>query len=321
MFYTLDLNQLDSYEFNGFADIRKCTVTLASDSYTYDSNVKPGAASGPAIVSISYGDYQLQKGIDYDMYYSNNSKAGTGYVNITPKGIFADPTETTHEKLRIPFQVIYPADTPEPTLEPTLSPTLKPTSKPASEPSTTPTSPETPTPEKTPYQEPSWFQSPSPGVTQTPFHEQPTVSQKPSVSKSPSATPGTAATQKPSVKTTTAPTKTAIPSKNHNQNRTASQTKPSKVKNVKVSNLTGQKLQITWMLQSDVNGYQIQYAQNKKFTKNKKTSSARRYRPYKIISGLSKNKTYYIRIRSYRRQDFGKLYGKWSKTVKCKIKK
>ena len=321
LFYTLDLNQLDSYEFNGFADIRKCTVTLASDSYTYDSNVKPGAASGPAIVSISYGDYQLQKGIDYDMYYSNNSKAGTGYVNITPKGIFADPTETTHEKLRIPFRVIYPTDTPKPTLEPTLDPTLKPTS----EPSTT-SSPETPTPEKTPYQEPSWFQSPSPGVTQTSFPEQPTISKKPSVSKSPSATPGTAATQKPSVKTTTAPTKTAptktaIPSKNHNQNRTASQTKPSKVKNVKVSNLTGQKLQITWMLQSDVNGYQIQYAQNKKFTKNKKTSSARRYRPYKIISGLSKNKTYYIRIRSYRRQDFGKLYGKWSKTVKCKIKK
>ena len=237
-------------------------------------------------------------------------------MNITPKGIFADPTETTHEKLRIPFRVIYPTDTPKPTLEPTLDPTLKPTS----EPSTT-SSPETPTPEKTPYQEPSWFQSPSPGVTQTSFPEQPTISKKPSVSKSPSATPGTAATQKPSVKMTTAPTKTAIPSKNNNQNRTASQTKPSKVKNVKVSNLTGQKLQITWMLQSDVNGYQIQYAQNKKFTKNKKTSSARLYRPYKIISGLSKNKMYYIRIRSYRRQDSGKLYGKWSKTVKCKIKK
>ena len=90
---------------------------------------------------------------------------------------------------------------------------------------------------------------------------------------------------------------------------------------MKAVNLSSKKLQITWKLQTDANGYQIQYAQNKKFTKNKKSASVSNYRSYKIISGLKKGKIYYVRVRSYQKQTSGKIYGKWSKVVKCQIKK
>ena len=297
LFYTLDLDQLDSYEFNGFPDIRKCTVSLASDSYTYDKKAMPHPSSGPAVTSITYGDYQLQEGVDYTLYYSDNSQPGTGYVNILPKGIFSDPTQIVHEKLVIPFQVIYPENTPAVT--PTAAPIIS----------------ETPEPEGTPYREPGWFRSPSPNAT-----KKPSVSDKPSSSKSP-ATPGTSATKKPSAKTTAAPDKTAVPSGNNTQNTVSSKGKLSRIQNVKAVNLNSKKLQITWSTQNGVSGYQLQYAQNKKFKKNKKTASAGKYRPYKIVSGLKKNKTYYIRVRAYNRENSGKVYGKWSKTVKCKIKK
>ena len=299
LFYTLDLEKLDSYEFNGFPDIRKCTVTLASDSYTYDQKAKPHPSSGPAVTSISYGDYQLQKGVDYTLYYSDNSQPGTGYVNIIPKGFFSDPTQIVHEKLKIPFQVIYPENTPTPTIKPTAVPVIS----------------ETPVPEKTPYREPGWFRSPSPGET-----KKPSAPGVPDSSKSPAA-PNSGATKKPVVKTTAVPNKTTAPSTDQTQKTTSSRKKLSKVKNVKAVNLSSKKLQITWKLQTDANGYQIQYAQNKKFTKNKKSASVSNYRSYKIISGLKKGKIYYVRVRSYQKQTSGKIYGKWSKVVKCQIKK
>lgn len=86
-------------------------------------------------------------------------------------------------------------------------------------------------------------------------------------------------------------------------------------------NLTGKRLMITWARQDAASGYQIQYAMNKKFTLKKKTVSCSKYRSMKLIYGLKKKKTYYVRIRAYAKSNTGNLYGKWSKKVKCKIKK
>ncbi len=80
-------------------------------------------------------------------------------------------------------------------------------------------------------------------------------------------------------------------------------------------------MMITWMKQDNISGYQLQYAMNKKFTLKKKTLFCSKYRSMKLVSGLKKNKTYYVRMRAYVQTDSGNLYGKWSKKVKCKIKK
>jgi len=94
---------------------------------------------------------------------------------------------------------------------------------------------------------------------------------------------------------------------------------PKKVKGVKVSNLKGKKVVVSWSKQQGMFGYQIQYAKNKKFTKGKKKLSASRTSAFRIITKFKK-KTYYFRVRTYKNSGRRKVYGKWSKTVKVKIR-
>lgn len=72
----------------------------------------------------------------------------------------------------------------------------------------------------------------------------------------------------------------------------------------------------SWKKNIQATGYQIQYAADSRFTKERKTvtvgkQSATRYK----ISGLKNKKTYYVRIRSYKRVGKKILYSSWS-TVK-----
>ena len=72
----------------------------------------------------------------------------------------------------------------------------------------------------------------------------------------------------------------------------------------------------SWKKNIQATGYQIQYAADSRFTKERKTvtvgkQSAIRYK----ISGLKNKKTYYVRIRSYKRVGKKVLYSSWS-TVK-----
>ena len=73
------------------------------------------------------------------------------------------------------------------------------------------------------------------------------------------------------------------------------------------------------------NGYQIQYALNKKFTKSKKnaTSTAKPNNSNTVskkIKKLKAKKTYYIRVRSYVKYKGKKYYSDWSDVVKVKTK-
>ena len=72
----------------------------------------------------------------------------------------------------------------------------------------------------------------------------------------------------------------------------------------------------SWKKNIQATGYQIQYAADSRFIKERKTvtvgkQSATRYK----ISGLKNKKTYYVRIRSYKRVGKKVLYSSWS-TVK-----
>lgn len=70
-----------------------------------------------------------------------------------------------------------------------------------------------------------------------------------------------------------------------------------------------------------VDGYKIEYSTSKKFSK-KYTKSIRTTKTSYKIGKLKKNKTYYVRVRGYKKDSAGYyVYGKTSKIIKIKIKK
>ena len=100
--------------------------------------------------------------------------------------------------------------------------------------------------------------------------------------------------------------------------------KPSAPTLKSVSNTKNKKMKVT--LKSSVSGakgYEITYATNKKFSKNKGTATISKASTLtKTISKLTKGKTYYVKVRAYKTDSAGnKIYGKYSNTISIKIKK
>ena len=94
--------------------------------------------------------------------------------------------------------------------------------------------------------------------------------------------------------------------------------KPEKVKLKNAKNKANRAVKISWK-KITVNGYEIQIALNKKFTKSKKTFTSTNTNI--TIKKLKKKKTYYIRVRAFNKDGDNKVYGSWSKIKKVKIKK
>lgn len=96
---------------------------------------------------------------------------------------------------------------------------------------------------------------------------------------------------------------------------------PKSVKQLKVVNPKTQNIKVSWKKDSQADGYEITYTLNKKMSGNKKTVSINsKNTTNKIISGLEKGKTYYIKIRAYKNISGKKYYGAFCKTVKIKCK-
>ncbi len=79
---------------------------------------------------------------------------------------------------------------------------------------------------------------------------------------------------------------------------------------------------VKWSAKSatQVSGYQIQYANNSTFSKAKTIGVTSSKTSSKKISGLTAKKTYYVRVRTYKKMNGKTYYSKWSasKTVKTK---
>ena len=89
---------------------------------------------------------------------------------------------------------------------------------------------------------------------------------------------------------------------------------------MKVSSLTnkkGKKLYVKWAKNSKSTGYQIEYVTGKT---TKKVSASVKSKS-KTISKLKKGKTYYVRIRAYKKVSGTTYYGAWSGKKKVTIKK
>lgn len=128
-------------------------------------------------------------------------------------------------------------------------------------------------------------------------------------------TPEPAPTAKPTK--VPVPTATTTPQSQTPKKVVKKVTAPSKPTKVKVKNNKKKTATVTWSKVSGAKGYRVQYAYSAPFSKKTKTVSTNKF----VAKKLKKKKTYSFRVRAYKMNGKKKLYGKWSKVVRIKIKK
>lgn len=158
------------------------------------------------------------------------------------------------------------------------------------------------------------------------FDKTPTATSTPAPTNTPNATKKPQATNRP--QSTKKPQATKKPSSQTDDsayNWSSSDTSSDnvtvkKVTGVKVKKAAKKSLVVTWRWFVSQDGFEVQYALNKSFTKKKKTKRYDLYAERVKLRGLKRKKTYYVRVRAFKKVGTKKVYGKWSITKKCKVK-
>lgn len=158
------------------------------------------------------------------------------------------------------------------------------------------------------------------------FDKTPTATSTPAPTNTPNATQKPQATNRP--QSTKKPKATKKPSSQNDDadyNWSSSDTSSDnvtvkKVTGVKVKKAAKKSLIVTWRWFVSQDGFEVQYALNKSFTKKKKTKRYDLYAERVKLRGLKRKKTYYVRVRAFKKVGTEKVYGKWSITKKCKVK-
>ena len=150
----------------------------------------------------------------------------------------------------------------------------------------------------------------------------PAASNKPGTSNTPAASNAPAATKKPSSSNTPSATKKPSASSDTQDASSETSTKasaPKAVKGLRIVNQKPLKLIITWLPDTTVKGYEVQYAMDKKFTRSLKKKTVKT--TYCTVKKVKRSKTYFVRVRAYKLQGTKKIYSKWTKVKKIKVKK
>ena len=158
------------------------------------------------------------------------------------------------------------------------------------------------------------------------FDKTPTATSTPAPTNTPNATQKPQATNRP--QSTKKPQATKKPSSQNDDadyNWSSDDTSSydvtvKKVTGVKVKKAAKKSLIVTWRWFVSQDGFEVQYALNKSFTKKKKTKRYDLYAERVKLRGLKRKKTYYVRVRAFKKVGTEKVYGKWSITKKCKVK-
>ncbi len=102
---------------------------------------------------------------------------------------------------------------------------------------------------------------------------------------------------------------------------TAKITKPKKVTLSKVKSTKRGTLKLTWKRDKKATGYQAVVATDKKFKKNKKSAFITKNKTVtKTFTKLKRKKTYFAKVRAYKKIGKTKVYGAYSKVKKAKVK-
>lgn len=158
------------------------------------------------------------------------------------------------------------------------------------------------------------------------FDKMPTATSTPAPTNTPNATQKPQATSRPqSTKKPQATKKPSSQTDDSDYNWSSSDTSSDnvtvkKVTGVKVKKAAKKSLIATWRWFVSQDGFEVQYALNKSFTKKKKTKRYDLYAERVKLRGLKRKKTYYVRVRAFKKVGTKKVYGKWSITKKCKVK-
>lgn len=158
------------------------------------------------------------------------------------------------------------------------------------------------------------------------FDKTPTATSTPAPTNTPNATQKPQATNRPqSTKKPQATKKPSSQADDSDYNWSSSDTSSDdvtvkKVTGVKVKKAAKKSLIVTWRWFVSQDGFEVQYALNKSFTKKKKTKRYDLYAERVKLRGLKRKKTYYVRVRAFNKVGTKKVYGKWSITKKCKVK-
>lgn len=158
------------------------------------------------------------------------------------------------------------------------------------------------------------------------FDKTPTATSTPAPTNTPNATQKPQATNRP--QSTKKPQATKKPSSQNDDadynwssdDASSDDVTVKKVTGVKVKKAAKKSLIVTWRWFVSQDGFEVQYALNKSFTKKKKTKRYDLYAERVKLRGLKRKKTYYVRVRAFKKVGTKKVYGKWSITKKCKVK-
>ena len=251
----------------------------------------------------SHCDKELQENVDYKVEYSNNIDPGVASMKIIGMGDYKG------YELNFTFVIEKKAPTTTEDQKPTTTTTeTKPTtgttaatttteSKPTTEDKTTATTESKPTTSSTTTET-------KPATTET----------RPSTEDS--STAGTTAAKKETATTAAPVIRISV--------KKAAIQKIKALKKAFTINILKNKDQVT--------GYQISYSYKKNFKGQKvKTLKKFKYKKIKVkrkkytitsykVKGLKRKKTVYVRVRAYKQVEKTKVYGKWSRVKKIKIK-
>lgn len=95
---------------------------------------------------------------------------------------------------------------------------------------------------------------------------------------------------------------------------------PKAVKIKKAASSGKRLLSVTWSKDKNADGYQMQLCTRKDFKKGTLERAFKKSAGSTKLSGLKSKKTYYTRLRAYKKVGKKTYYGGWSKTKKIKIK-
>ena len=79
-------------------------------------------------------------------------------------------------------------------------------------------------------------------------------------------------------------------------------------------------LKIIWKKGKNVSGYQVQYSLKRKFTSGVKNVMLTKNTASCTVKKLKTKKTYYVRVRAYRKIGKKRIYSSWSNVKKIKIR-
>lgn len=158
------------------------------------------------------------------------------------------------------------------------------------------------------------------------FDKTPTATSTPAPTNTPNATQKPQATNRP--QSTKKPQATKKPSSQNDDadynwssdDTSSDDVTVKKVTGVKVKKAAKKSLIVTWRWFVSQDGFEVQYALNKSFTKKRKTKRYDLYAERVKLRGLKRKKTYHVRVRAFKKVGTKKVYGKWSITKKCKVK-